>query len=320
MTTSAPTLLLWLDEAVDIEQTLSAHIRPGALRVVRAKADTMPDAETLAATDIVFAWDMPPGVIAKMPRLRWIQAATGGVDNWVRRDDLEPRVTLTCARGVHRVQMPENILGALFHVTKAFPECRQQQDRHEWKRLTFDLLAGKTLGIVGLGAIGTELARKASALEMRVIGARKTPKSVPFVDEVYGFDRLDQLLQQSDYVVLLIPVTPETDNLMNAQRFATMKPGAWLLNFARGEHVVDADLIRAVRAGTIAGAVLDAFRQEPLPADHPFWDEDRILLLPHVGGRHPQKARVLGELLACNIERYLAGEKLQGIVDPAAGY
>jgi len=320
MTTTAPTLLLWLDEAAEIEQTLAAHIAPGALHIVRAKAGEMPPAEILAAADIVFAWDIPAGVISRMPRLRWIQAATGGVDNWIGREDLESRVMLTCARGVHRVQMPENILGALFHVTKAFPECHAQQRRHEWKRLTFDLLAGKTLGIVGLGAIGSELARKAAALEMRVIGARKSPGPVPFVEQVYGLDQIESLLGESDYVVLLIPVTPETNDLMNARRLAAMKPGAWLLNFARGEHVVDADLIEAVRKRAIAGAVLDAFRQEPLPVDHPFWDEDRILLLPHVGGRHPQKARVLGELLAVNIERYLAGEKPQGIVDPAAGY
>jgi glyoxylate/hydroxypyruvate reductase A len=320
MTTSVPTLLLWLDEAVEIEHALAEHIPAGALRILRAKAGDMPSPDALATADIVFAWDMPSGAISGMPRLKWIQAATGGVENWTKRGDLVPGVTLTCARGVHRVQMPENILGALFHVTKSFPECRAQQERHDWKRLTFDLLAGKTLGIVGLGAIGSELARKAAALEMRVVGARKTPGPVPAVEHVYGLDEIEILLGQSDYVVLLIPVTPDTNNLMNAHRLAAMKPGAWLLNFARGEHVVDADLIRALRKGIIAGAVLDAFREEPLPAAHPFWDEDRILLLPHVGGRHPQKAQVLGEMLAGNVKRYLAGEPLQGVVDPATGY
>lgn len=320
MKKSPPSLLLWLDEAAEIEATLASQISPGALRIVRAKAGSMPRAETLAEVEIVFAWDLPQGVIWNMPRLRWIQAATGGVDNWIRRADLDSRITLTCARGVHRVQMPENILAALFHVTKSFSECRAQQNRHEWKRLTFDLLAGKTLGIVGLGAIGAELARKAAALEMRVIGVRKGQGPVPFVDEIYRLDQIEEFLSKCDYVVLLIPVTPETNNLMDARRLTAMKRGAWLLNFARGEHVVDLDLVDAVRRKVISGAVLDAFREEPLPSNHPFWDEERIFVLPHLGGRHPQKARVLAELLAANIRRYLAGEQLHGVVDPAIGY
>lgn len=317
--TAAPTLLIWMDEADAVATALSRRVPDGAVTVLRAPHGIVPDQTVLDRAEIVFAWDLPDGVIARMPRLKWIQAATGGVENWTRRGDMAG-VVLTCARGIHRVQMPENILAAVLHVTKAFGRCREAQEQRQWSRLTFDLVAGKTLGIVGLGAIGAELARKAAALEMRVIGVRKTPQPTPFVEAVYPLAEIDAVLSQSDHVVLVVPVTPETDSLVDAARLSRMKPGAWLHNFARGEIVVDADLIAAVTEGRIAGAVLDAFRQEPLPTEHPFWSTPNILVLPHVGGRHPSKHESFGELLAENISRWVAGEPLQGVVDVATGY
>jgi phosphoglycerate dehydrogenase-like enzyme len=181
-------------------------------------------------------------------------------------------------------------------------------------------LNGTTLGILGLGAIGQEVARLATALGMRVVGTKRRPAPMPNVAEVLPGERTSEVLAQSDFVLLLLPATSETDNFINSERLAQMKPSAWLLNFGRGRLIRDDDLIAAVKANTIAGAVLDVFRQEPLPKEHAFWTTEGILVLPHIGGPHPQRDTIVARLFAENVRRFLAGETLKGVVDRAAGY
>jgi phosphoglycerate dehydrogenase-like enzyme len=255
-----------------------------------------------------------------MPKLRWIQAMTAGVEAWIDAPGLRDDVALCCARGSHRHSMSENILGALFHLTKPYMAVALDQKQSLWKRRQSTLLAGQTLGILGLGAIGQELALKASALGMRVIGTKRSPEPVEGVEEVYAGDETDEVLRQSDFVVLLMPVTAETENFINAERLKMMKPTAWLLNFGRGPLIVDADLIAAVKNKTIAGAVLDVFREEPLPATDPFWTTEGILVLPHIGGGHAGRGAVVAEIFADNASRFLAGEPFATGVDRARGY
>ncbi len=276
--------------------------------------------DDLGKAEILFAPGMPPGALAKMPKLKMIQSLTAGVDHWLARKDLKDGHTLIAARGTHRIQVPENILGALFHITKRYHQIAMNQAESKWNRSVSDTLAGKTLGILGLGAIGQQLAIKAAALEMRVIGTKRTPEAVAGVEQVYGFDDTDKVLAASDYVVILLPVTPLTENLLNASRIAKMKPTAWLINFARGAVIVDADLIAAVKAKKIAGAVLDVFRTEPLPSDDPFWTTPGIMVLPHIGGYHPERDSWVAALLSDNIRRYLDGEPLREVVGRDRGY
>ena len=143
---------------------------------------------------------------------------------------------------------------------------------------------------------------------------------MPNVAEVFSPERTDEVLAQSDYVLLLLPATPETENFINAQRLAKMKPAACLLNFGRGHLIADADLIEAVQEKRIAGAVLDVFRQEPLPADHPFWGTEGILVLPHIGGGHPTRDKIVARLFVENLGRFLDGQPLKEVVDRAVGY
>jgi phosphoglycerate dehydrogenase-like enzyme len=140
------------------------------------------------------------------------------------------------------------------------------------------------------------------------------------VAQVYPSEATDEVLGRSDFVLLLLPATQDTENLMDARRFNAMKKSAWLLNFARGALIVDADLIAAVKAKTIAGAVLDVFRQEPLPADHPFWKAEGILVWPHIGGGHPQRDVAVAEVFVKNVKRFLAGEPPETVVDRKLGY
>jgi phosphoglycerate dehydrogenase-like enzyme len=155
---------------------------------------------------------------------------------------------------------------------------------------------------------------------MRVIGTKRRPAPMANVTEVLSPERSDEVLAQSDFVLLLLPATPQTENFVNAERLARMKPSAWLLNFGRGHTIKDEDLIAAVKGKRIAGALLDVFRQEPLPSDHPFWKTEGIIVLPHIGGPHPQRDTFVARLFVDNLGRFVRGEPLKEVVDRAAGY
>ena len=279
-----------------------------------------PSADQMARTEALMAYAVPPGLLPAMPKLRWAQAMTAGVEGWIALPDLPTNLMLTCARGTHRESMPENIIGALFYVAKPYAAAVENQKQGKWAQTVAQPLTGKTLGILGLGAIGQEIARIAAALGMRVIGTRRRPEPMASVAEVLPAERTPEVLAQSDFLLLLLPATPETDNFMNAARLALMKPGAWLLNFGRGHVVKDDDLVAAVKAKKIAGAMLDVFRQEPLPADHPFWTTAGIIVLPHIGGPHPQRDRIVARLFVENLGRFLDGKPLKEVVDRKAGY
>jgi phosphoglycerate dehydrogenase-like enzyme len=155
---------------------------------------------------------------------------------------------------------------------------------------------------------------------MRVIGTRRGGGQVAHVERVFTPDQTDQVLAESDFVVLLLPATPETENLINADRLSRMKKTAWLLNFGRGALIDDAALVAAASSGTIAGAILDVFRQEPLPKEDPFWSTENILVLPHLGGLHPARDSMVAVLLVENLRRFLEGAPLKEVVDRQVGY
>ncbi len=314
-----PVCVIWMNEFKVYEQALA---RAGLAEKFEVHSLTLnqPVSDALAArTELLLGW-RPGDCLKRMPRLRWIQAMTAGVEAWLGDADLRDDIALCCARGSHRVSMPENILGAMFHLTKPYMAIALDQRDSRWNKRQSVPLAGKTLGILGLGAIGQELARKAAALEMRVIGTKRRPGPLPHVAEVYPQTETAAVLGAADFVVVLLPATADTENFINAERLRAMKPGAWLLNFARGALVVDADLIAAVQAKTIAGAVLDVFREEPLPATHPFWQTEGILVLPHIGGGHPNRTEAVADIFIDNARRFLAGQPLQALVDRAQGY
>jgi phosphoglycerate dehydrogenase-like enzyme len=314
-----PVCVIWLNDAKLYEQALARKGLAERFELHSLKLDDpLPD-ELAERAEILVGW-RPGAFLARMPRLRWIQTLTAGVDAWLDEPGLRSDVTLSCARGSHRIPMPENILGAIFHLTKPYMQIALAQKESRWTRQQSIALVGKTLGVLGLGAVGQELARKAAALEMRVIGTKRTPTPLPNVEKVYPEAQTDEVLGQSDFVVLLLPVTPDTENFVNAARLRAMKPSAWLLNFARGALIVDDDLIAAVKSKTIAGAVLDVFREEPLPASHPFWQTEGILVLPHIGGGHPDRSAAVAEIFAENAGRFLSGEPLTTAVDRARGY
>jgi phosphoglycerate dehydrogenase-like enzyme len=293
---------------------LTRHV---ALEIAPLASD--PPDEALARAEALLAWRPPARLAARAPRLRWIQSLTGGVDQWLV-PDYPARAVLTCARGSHRLAMPEHILAALFLVTKSLAQIVLDQRERRWTRHVNPTLAGRTLGILGLGAIGAELARKAAALEMRVIGTKRDGAAVPYVDRVYPPSETSTVLGSADYVVVLLPSTAETRGLIDRAALACMNRSAYLLNFGRGDSVVEDDLVDAVRNGVIRGAVLDVFKTEPLPAESPLWTTEGITIFPHVGGLHPDRDETVAALWVDNLRRFADGEPLREVVDRRRGY
>jgi phosphoglycerate dehydrogenase-like enzyme len=318
---SDPTrVLLWTDAPAPYINAITDAGISGRVAVEALARNETPTQAQRADTEAMLAWGVPRGLLPEMPKLRWAQALTAGVEGWLALPDLPARLTLTCARGTHRDSMPENILGALFHLTKPYAAVVRDQKEHKWTRRMAQPLNGKTLGILGLGAVGQEVARLASALRMRVIGTKRRAQAIAGVDQVFPPERTSDVLAQSDFVLLLLPATPDTENFINTKTLSQMKPSAYLLNFGRGHLIADAHLIAAVKEKRIAGAVLDVFRQEPLPPEHPFWDTDGILVLPHIGGGHPTRDAIVARLFVDNLGRFLDGKPLQEVVDRNTGY
>ena len=313
-----PRLLLWTDGSGAYIDAIAKAGLADRVRVDPLSRKQTPSDAQRAETEILLAAGVPAGLLPSMPKLRWAQSLTAGVEGWLALPDLPPGLTLTCARGTHRQSMPENILGALFHITKPYAGIAEDQKQSLWRHRVATPLNGKTLGILGLGAIGQDVARLASALGMRVIGTKRRPEPMPA--EVYPPERTNEVLAQSDFVLLLLPATPLTNNFIDAERLVRMKQSAWLLNFGRGHLINDQDLIAAVKAKHIAGAVLDVFRQEPLPKQHEFWSTEGILVLPHIGGPHPDRDSIVASLLIENLQRFLDDKPLLQVVDRNAGY
>ncbi len=318
--TSRTHVLLWTDSASAYLEAIKAAGLADRVAVDTLPRKEKPSAEQMARTEALMAYGVPPGLLPAMPKLRWAQSMTAGVEGWMALPDLPANLTLTCARGTHRESMPENILGAIFYVAKPYAAAVENQKHGKWVHNVAQPLTGKTLGILGLGAIAQDVARLAAALGMRVIGTRRRPEPMANVAEVLPAERTPEVLAQADFLLLLLPATPETDNFINMERLGMMKPGAWLFNFGRGHLIKDEDLIAAVKAKKIAGAMLDVFRQEPLPADHPFWTTEGIIVLPHIGGPHPQRDKIVARLFAENLGLFLDGKPLKEVVDRKAGY
>ncbi|HJY76147.1 MAG TPA: D-2-hydroxyacid dehydrogenase [Burkholderiales bacterium] len=318
--TSRANVLLWTDSTAAYLDAVKAAGLAERVEVETLPRKEKPSADQLARTQALMAYTVPAGLLPAMPKLRWAQVMTAGVEEWLALPDLPPGLVLTCARGTHAESMPENIIGALLYVAKPYAAAVANQKRGAWVRTVAQPLTGRTLGILGLGAIGQQVARIASVLGMRVIGTRRRPEPAPDVAKILPADRTPEVLAESDFVLLLLPATPETENFIDAERLAMMRPGAWLLNFGRGHLIRDDDLIAAVRAKKIAGAVLDVFRQEPLPAEHAFWTTEGIIVLPHLGGPHPQRDRFVARLFAENLGRFLDDKPLKEVVDRKSGY
>lgn len=265
----------------------------------------------------------PANIHEAAPRLKWIQLTSAGADRLLNSGFIEDGVVVTTVSGLHATPIAEYVLTAMLMFAKGFPRTVRAQQRGEWTRFAPTELRGKTVGVVGMGHIGEEVARLAKAFGCRVIATRRSvtgASSSDLCDELMPASELPRLLVESDYVVLCVPLTPATRGLIGERELRLMKPAAVLVNIARGPVTVEDDLIAALNDGTIAGAALDVFDQEPLPEGHAFWSMENVILTPHIsGGTEIYNQRAV-DIFTDNLRRYLAGETLENIVDPVRGY
>ncbi len=289
------------------------------------------DRESVAAqlpdADVAFTPYVPRDIFPRLARLRWVQAPAAGVDFLLYPEMIASPIVITSARGLRARPIAEHVLGATIALARRFPLVWRYQAAREWGQDALEqsgirTLRGRRAGIVGLGAIGREIARLMAAFGLRVSGIRRQTGAPPpdGVEDVLPPDRLLALLAVSDVVVLSAPLTSGTAGLIGAREIAAMRPGALLVNIARGGLVDDEALIEALRAGRLGGAALDVFAQEPLEADSPYWDLPNVIVTPHTSGTLEDYWTPLVDLFAENLRRFEDGRPLLNVVDKAAGY
>jgi phosphoglycerate dehydrogenase-like enzyme len=307
-----------------IEVVEVPYIEPHELRSRRGAApsadlrDEAPEVtpeqrEMLASVEVVLTIDLPYDTPSLAPRLRWVQGIGAGVSQLQSAGLEAGGVTLTSAAGSNSASISEFVIGRLLQVWKRFGEIDDLQREHRWRPVYGRDVAGATLGVVGLGSIGREVARRARALGMAVVATRRTAtpgQTDPDVDELLPVEQLHDVLARSDAVLAAMPETPDTIDLFDAAAFAAMKPGAVFCNVGRGTAVVEDDLIAALSSGQLGAAVLDVTRAEPLPEDDPLWDAPNIYLSPHSATAMDSYWSNVHAIFRDNLVRYLAGEPL----------
>jgi phosphoglycerate dehydrogenase-like enzyme len=286
----------------------------------------------LPEADAVYGVLVDAENLAAARRLRWIHVSAAGVGSLIFPALVRSEVVLTNGRGLHAVSMAEHALGLMLAIARKIHLARDLQRERRWEQIglwtgapPFGQLEGATLGLVGLGAVGSALAVRAAALGMRVIAVRLHPAPEPAGAAApriaqWGLERLPEMLERADWVVLAVPHTAATRGLVGAAALARMKRDAVLVNLGRGALVDEPALIAALQEGRIAGAALDVVQDEPLPPESPLWVMPNVLLTPHVSGLGPRYWERAVAQFAANLERFAAGRPLLNVVDKRAGY
>ncbi len=285
--------------------------------------------EHLRDAEVIFTISLRPEQFALAQKLRWIHAPTAAVHQLLFPEIVKSGVLGTNSSEVHGPVVAEHVIALIFALARKIPQAVRFQRHGVWGQdgmwkegLPPREIAGSTLGLIGVGSIGRRVARMASGLGMRVIAVREhLEKGKPAgVAVVFAPSELDEVLKQSDYIVIAAHLLAETQGLINAQRLSVMKSSACLINVGRGPQVEDAALVEALRSHRIAGAALDVFDREPLPADSPLWQAENLLITPHTAGLTEKLWHRHYEHFSENLRRYLAGQALRCVVDKQKGY
>jgi phosphoglycerate dehydrogenase-like enzyme len=281
----------------------------------------------LADTEVLLAWSLRPEQVKAAKKLGWIHSPVAAVHLLMIPEIIQSDIVVTNAREINGPVVAEHVIAQIFALAKCLPTAVRMQQQRAWGQDAIwhqrpKEIAGATLGLVGVGSIGSEVAKRAAALGMRVFAVRENsvkPKAQG-VEKVFELGQIDEMLALADYVVLAAPVTPRTNLLMNAARIAKMKPDSCLINVGRGPLIDDAALAEALSARRIRGAALDVFVKEPLPESSPYWHLENVLITPHTAAISEYFWERQYELLRENLRRYLAGESLLAVVDKSKGY
>jgi len=319
--TSSPKILI-LNPISDRQKNFITAVAPAATII---PADIKQAAGLIHDVEILVAWgfnNIRP-FYGQARNLRWIHAMTAGVESLLFPETQNSPVLLSNSKGIHGIPMAEHVLGLMLSFTRRLNLLHRQQQQHLWSRPAIDDLHeinGKTIAIVGLGSIGHEIAKKAKAMDMTVIAAKREMTKELFVDRLYPPEQLLEMLADADFVVVTLPLTDTTKNLFGRDQFAAMKPSAYFINVSRGSVVQEDALLTALQSNQIAGAGLDVFVEEPLPEISPFWDLPNVIITPHLSAISPVYLDRALKLFADNLACYLSGKPLLTPIDKARGY
>lgn len=322
--------------AIGLSPILSARYKPEHLariaesapdsRLVTVSLEGLADGD-LSDVEVLLRGPLPQSIfdrlLSRCPRLMWVHSATAGVERVLTPLALERGIAITNARGVFSDPIAEYVLMMILTISRRLPQLLELQRERTWQPLEGREMADITVGVVGLGSIGRRVAELALMFGSRVIATRRQPGAPQGLTgrlEVLPPEQLAELMSGSDFIVLALPLTSGTEGMFDGALLSHAKRGSWLINVARGQLIDDRALLRAVRDGPLGGAVLDAFRDEPLPADSPLYTQPNVIVTPHTSW---SSGRVLDRsiwLFCQNLERFRLGEPLLNLVDPRAGY
>ncbi|MGE7768029.1 D-2-hydroxyacid dehydrogenase [Peribacillus sp. NPDC096540] len=263
-------------------------------------------------------------ILKKASKIKWIHSDSAGVEAMLNEDIQNSDVTITNVKGCTSVPIAEHTIAMLSSLARGVPTIIRNQINKNWMEIPVIYIEKSTVGIIGYVHIGFEIAKRCKALGMRVIGCRRNPdkknKEYEPADLIMGMDQVDEVLSQSDFIVLALPFTKETSNFLNKERLNKMKKGSYLVNVGRGNTIVDGDLIECLSNGHIAGAALDVFEVEPLPKDHPFWQLENVIVSPHNAYNSSKHLDRVMELFLQNLKLFSDGKPLMNVVEKKLGY
>jgi D-2-hydroxyacid dehydrogenase (NADP+) len=290
-----------------------ANIIPAKLEDAQS---LMPECDIL----IVWGWMNIRSLLGNASRLKWVHALSAGVEN-VTCPELETgNIILTNSKGIHGIPVSEHVLALMLAFTRGLNYFVRFQQKKQWKRATVDEIYDKTIGIIGLGSIGREVAKKAKALGMNVLAVKKQQTTELFVDKLYSPEYTTEMLSNCDFVVASVPLLPETREMFQLEQFKAMKPSAYFINISRGAVVKEADLAAALEQGLIKGAGLDVFDHEPLAETSPLWDMPNVIITPHIAALSPYYLDRAITLFAENLSRFIQNGEMLNIIDKDKGY
>ncbi len=306
----------------DLSEELVGRIK-NAFPTVTVEKELDPDRikRAIVDADAVFAGKLSADILAEAKQLKWVQSRWAGVDRFLFPEFVNSDVVLTDAGGIHANAISDHVLGIMLAFTRRLNMFMRSQIQKKWLRLQGDELEGKTVGIVGLGNIGSKIAWKAKCFGMKIVATKRSIGSkITYVDELLPHTQLEYLLERSDFVILSVPLTAETYHMIDEKELRRMKKNAILINISRGNVIDERAIIRAVKEGWISGAGLDVFEKEPLPSDSELWNMENVMITPHCSGSTSRNREQACEIFIDNMSRFSKGQPLMNVVDKRAGY
>ena len=293
------------------------------VRALAPSAELVQPGADLARAHIIYE-GVKPDELSNANALRWLQLSSAGVNRWPLAELSERGVRVTTASGIHAQPITEQMFGMLLMNTRALDIALCEQPKHQWRGFDYGArvqrIAGKTLGVLGVGAIGQHAAQVGRAFGMRVIGLRRGGEPMDAVEEMFAPARKLEFFAQSDVVMNTLPLTPDTRGFMGKAEFDVLPDGAIVINTGRGETIDTAALMQWATGDRARAALLDVTDPEPLPPDHPLWETPNVFITPHYSGAHPDYMKRADEIFFDNLSRFVRGEPLRNVVDADAGY